>query len=110
MRLLVLLVVVRLDDVAHDGASRFATVLSAFLDQHGDNNLRIAARRVAYEPCIVFEFFLFADACASVVTNHLRRSGFSAEFDARKFELAAGAVGFVDDAVHGVGDLFDGVL
>ena len=107
---LVLLVVVGLDDVAYHGTGSLPTVLSAFLHQHGHYDLRIASRRIADKPRIVFEFFLLADARAGIVTNHLCGAGLATELDPGEPQLTAGTPGFVDDAIHGVGNLLDGVL
>ena len=59
---MILLVVVGLDDIANDRTGSFAAVLSAFLNENGNDNFRIAPRRVADEPGVVFKFFLFAEA------------------------------------------------
>ena len=81
----IFLVVVGFDDIADDGASGFAAMLAAFLNENGDANFRIASWRVADEPGIIFKFFLFAEAIPSVVTDDLRGAGFSAEFDIGNF-------------------------
>src|SRR5882757_7606004 len=107
LRVFVFLVVVGLDDVAHDWPRGGAAMLAAFLHENGDDDFRIAARSVADEPGVVFKFFLFAHALSRGVADNLRSAGFSAEFDTGKFKRAAGAT-FVDHTIHGVSDFLDG--
>src|SRR6202158_6075830 len=72
LRLFVFLVVIDFDDVFDYGPGRFATMFSALLYQHSHDNFRVATRRVANKPGIIFEFFLFPHPRASCVTDHLR--------------------------------------
>ncbi len=85
-------------------------MLATFLNENRDDDFRIALGGIADEPGVVFKFFLFGKFRAGAIPNNLRGAGFSAELDAGQFQLAAGAAGFVDDAIHTVGDAFDGVL
>src|SRR5882762_379772 len=59
-----LLVVIRLDDIAHDGSCRRSPMLAAALDDRRNHNLRIASGSVADEPPIgFFPFLSQADSC-----------------------------------------------
>src|SRR6266403_4514033 len=59
-----LLVVIRLDDIAHDGSRRCSPMLAAALDERRNHNFRIASRSVADEPPIgFFPFLSHADSC-----------------------------------------------
>ena len=60
-------------------------MLAAFLHENGDDNVGIAARRVADEPGVVFKFFLLAETLARGVADNLRGAGFSTELDASEF-------------------------
>ena len=104
----VLLIVVGFHDIAGDGAGNCAAVFAA-LDEHGNHNFRIAPRSIAYEPGIVLEFFLLAHAIAHIIANHLRASGFAAEFDVLK-PRAGGRPAFVDYAVHSLGHFLDRIF
>ena len=61
-------------------------MLAAFLHQDGDDNFRIAPRRVAHEPGVVLELFLFAQSLSRGVADDLRGAGFAAEFDAGQLQ------------------------
>src|SRR4029077_970768 len=99
LRLLHLFVVIGLDDVTHYRPGRFAAMLSAFLNQHSDNNLRVAPRRVANEPGIVFKSLLFPYPLARGISNHLGSSRFSTELYPGQFERRSSPA-LVHDAVH----------
>src|SRR6266550_4202770 len=103
---LVLLVVVSLDDIANHGAGSLAAVLSAFLHQDGYDDLRVAARGVTDKPSVVIEFFLFMYASEGIVTDDLCGAGLATELDPREPQLTGRPARFVDDAIHGVGNLF----
>src|SRR5260370_35302794 len=85
-------------------------MFSAFLYQNGHDNFRIAARRVADEPGVVLELFLFPKLFAGRITDDLRSSRFASDFDSRKPDVARGATFFVDNAVHRGAYFFDGSL
>src|SRR6266404_3465314 len=85
-------------------------MFSAFLYQNGHDNLRIAARRVADEPGVVLELFLFPKLFAGRITDDLRGSRFTSDFDSGEPDVARGATFFVDNAVHRVGYFLDGSL
>src|SRR5712664_2455132 len=102
----VFLVVVGLDDVPDHGPGSFATMLPAFLDEHGDDDFGVAARRVTDKPGIVFQLLRFPHARAGVVADDLRGSGLAAELNPGEPQLATSATAFVDDAVHGIGYFF----
>ena len=85
-------------------------MFSAFLHQHGDNNLRVATRRVANEPGVVLEFFLFPKPFSGRITDNLRGSGFASDFDSGETDVARSAAFFVDNAVHRVGYFLHGRL
>ena len=83
-------------------------MFSAFLNQHGDNNFRIAAWRISNKPGVVFEFFLFPHSVTRVVTNDLCGAGLAAQLNPGEPQLAAGAATFVDNTVHSVGYFLHG--
>src|SRR5580692_10320668 len=76
-----LLIVISFDDVARDRSGGFPSVLAAFLDQDGDDDFRIAARRIADEPRVVFKFLFFSDAIACPVADDLGGAGFSTKLN-----------------------------
>src|SRR5260370_32322506 len=108
LRLLVFLVVKGLDNFVTERPGSFAAMLSALLHQHGDNNFRVAARRVADKPGIIFEFFLFPKSLAGRVTDDLRGTRFSAYFNPRQPDVSRRAAVFVHNAVHRVGYFLHG--
>ena len=104
----VFLVVVHLHDVAHDGRGRSAAP-AALLHQRGDHDFGIAARGVADEPAVFFQFL--AEFILQLEAFGLRRAGLAGKVDVLKLdEAGGGAIGFVHDAPHSVGHLLDRVI
>ena len=103
-----LFVVIGFHDVADDRRSRGAAPASA-LYQCRDHDFGIAARSVSDEPAVFLQFF--AQFILQVEALNLSRAGLAGKVDVLLLYLfGGGAIGFIDDSPHTVGDLLDRVF